>query len=75
MGSGPQTPGRSIAGEALRAPGDMDVVNDSAGAEVSLHVDDSTKKSDKPEEGDRIEGKVTADGHALSVNKAEESAG
>jgi hypothetical protein len=62
MGSGAQTPGRAIAGEALRAQGDMDVVNDSTGAEVSLHVPDSSIKFDKPEEGDRIEAKVTADG-------------
>jgi uncharacterized protein YdeI (BOF family) len=73
MGSGTQTPGRSIEGEILRVQGDIYVVKDSTGAEVSLHVDDSTQKSGRLEEGDRIEAEVTADGHALSVKKAEES--
>jgi uncharacterized protein YdeI (BOF family) len=71
MGSGAQTPGRSIEGEILSVQDDIYVVKDSTGAEVSLHVDDSTKKSDKLEEGDRIEAEVTADGHALSLKKAE----
>jgi uncharacterized protein YdeI (BOF family) len=74
MGSGAQTPGRSIEGEILRVQGDIYVVKDSTGAEVSLHVDDSTQKSGRLEEGDRIEAEVTADGHALSLKKAEESA-
>jgi uncharacterized protein YdeI (BOF family) len=71
MGSGEQTAGRSIEGEILRVQGENYVVKDSTGAEVNLHVDESTEKSGSLKKGDRIEAEITSDGHAFSVKKAE----
>ena len=72
MGSETQG-GGSITGEILRVQDDIYVVKDSMGKEVSLHVDQSTQKSGTLQEGDRIEAEVTPDGHALSIQKADQS--
>jgi hypothetical protein len=76
MGSGSSGMGSeslSIKGEILRVQDDMYVVKDSSGREIALHVDQSTQKSEELKEGDQIKAEVTADGHALKVEKDEGS--
>ncbi|MBA3965659.1 MAG: hypothetical protein H0X47_07780 [Nitrospirales bacterium] len=69
MGSGHQN-SESITGEILTVEGDLYTVKDSTGKEVQLHVDESTQKTGKLKEGDKIEAEVTAEGHALMLKKA-----
>lgn len=84
MGSGPSGMGSesqgmgagqslSIQGEITSVEDEMYVVKDSSGREISLHVDQSTQKSGEFEEGDQIKAEVTPDGHALKLEKDDQS--
>lgn len=63
----------AIQGEITRVQDDIYVVKDASGREVALHVDQSTQKSGEFQEGDKIKAQVTADGHALSLEKDDQS--
>ncbi|HBP89520.1 MAG TPA: hypothetical protein DD706_17670 [Nitrospiraceae bacterium] len=62
--------GSEITGEILTVEGDLYTVKDSTGKEVQLHVDESTEKSGKLIEGDKIKAEVTPQGHAVMLKKA-----
>lgn len=63
----------SIQGEITSVQDEMYVVKDSSGREIALHVDQSTQKSGEFEEGDKIKAEVTSDGHALKLEKDDQS--
>jgi hypothetical protein len=57
-----------IQGEVLRIKGQIYVIRDQDGKEVSLHGDTTTVKAGKIKEGDRIEAKVNDQNNALSIH-------
>lgn len=63
--------GSAITGEILTVEEDLYTVKNSTGKEVQLHVDESTQKSGKLKEGNKIEAEVTPEGHAVMLKKAE----
>jgi len=60
---------QTVKGDLLRIEGDMYVVKDTAGKEVRLHVDGSSKLDGTFKAGDKIEAQATDKGHALSIKK------
>lgn len=74
MGSDAQgnSMGSAMTGEILTVEGELYTVKDSTGKEVQLHVDESTQKTGKLKEGDKIEAEVTPEGHALMLKKAKD---
>jgi len=60
-----------VQGEVLRVEGDHYIVRGEDGREVSFHADTSTMKTDKIKSGDRIEAKVDATNHAVSLLPAQ----
>jgi ribosomal protein S1 len=69
-GLGPQ----AISGDVLKIEGDMYTVHDTAGHEVRIHVDKSTKRDGSLPflVGDKVDVQVTDQGHALSIKHAAE---
>lgn len=63
---GPQ----SIKGDLLKIEGEFYVVHDTAGHEVRLHVDKTTKLDGNFKTGDKVEAEVTEKSHALSLKHA-----
>ena len=61
----------TIKGEVLRVDGENYVVHRSDGKEVSLHTDSTTQMTGNIRTGDRIEARVNAQRHALSIRQAE----
>lgn len=64
--SGPQ----SIKGDLLKIEGEFYTVHDTAGHEVKLHVDKTTKLDSGFKTGDKVEAQVTDKSHVLSMNHA-----
>ncbi|HLZ34939.1 MAG TPA: hypothetical protein VKP13_13060 [Nitrospira sp.] len=64
--SGPQ----SIKGDLLKIEGEFYTVHDTAGHEVKLHVDKTTKLDGSFKAGDKVEAQVTDNNHVLSMNHA-----
>jgi ribosomal protein S1 len=60
---GPQT----VKGDVLKMEGDFYTVHDTAGHEVRVHVDKTTKLDSAFKTGDKVEVQVTDKGHALSM--------
>lgn len=63
---GPQT----ITGDVLKIEGEFYTVHDTAGHEVRVHVDKTTKQEGAIKVGDKVEVKVTEKAHALSIKQA-----
>jgi signal transduction histidine kinase len=69
--SGPQ----SIKGDLLKIEGEFYTVHDTAGHEVKLHVDKTTKLDGGFKTGDKVEAQVTDKGHAFSIKHANAASG
>jgi hypothetical protein len=59
---------KTITGDLTKIDGEFYVVKDSAGKEVRLHVDKTSKLDGAFKAGDKIEAQATDKGHALSVS-------
>jgi exosome complex RNA-binding protein Csl4 len=60
-----------VKGDLLKIEGEFYTVHDTAGHEVKLHVDKTTKLEGGPfKTGDKVEAQVTDKSHALSMNHA-----
>jgi len=66
------TPGpQSIKGDLLKIEGEFYTLHDTAGHDVRLHVDKTTKLDGGPfKTGDKVEAQVTDKNHALSMSHA-----
>ncbi len=64
---GPQT----VKGDVLKIEGQFYTVHDTAGHEVRLHVDKTSKLDGTFKTGDKVEVQVTDKGHALSMKHVE----
>ncbi|MGE5711985.1 MAG: hypothetical protein ACM34B_17565 [Nitrospira sp.] len=69
--SGPQ----SIKGDLLKIEGEFYTVHDTAGHEVKLHVDKTTKLDGSFKTGDKVEAQVTDKGHVFSLKHANVASG
>lgn len=58
---------RTIRGDVLMIEGPHYFVKDTSGHEVRLHVNGQTKMEDRIKVGDKIESRVSSDGHAISI--------
>lgn len=58
---------QAIKGDVLKIDGAFYVVHDSAGKEVRLHVDETTKMDGVFKTGDNVEAQVTDKSHAMSM--------
>jgi ribosomal protein S1 len=64
--------GEIIKGEVLRVEAEHIVVKRATGKEVRLHIDQTTKMSDKKlEQGDSIVATVNEQNHALSIHSSD----
>lgn len=61
---------QTVKGDLLKIEGEFYVVKDTAGKEVRLHVDKSTKLEGNIRTGDKIEAQATEKGHATSIKPA-----
>jgi hypothetical protein len=57
----------TIKGDVQLIEGEFCFVRDTTGHEVRLHVNNETKLEGKLKVGDRIEARVTSEGHATSI--------
>jgi hypothetical protein len=57
----------TIKGDVQMIEGEFCFVRDTTGHEVRLHVNNETKLEGKLKVGDRIEARVTSEGHATSI--------
>jgi len=58
---------RIVKGDLLKIEGEFYTVHDTAGHEVPLHVDKTTKLDGTFKTGDKVEAQATGKGHALSI--------
>lgn len=64
--------GETIQGEVVRVEGDHLLVKEKDGKEVRIHIDQTTKMSDKTlEQGDGIVATVDEQNHALSIQSSD----
>ena len=56
-----------VKGDVLLKEGEFYVIKDITGHEVRVHVSSETKLDGAIKTGDKIEAKVTSDGHAISI--------
>jgi len=63
---GPQ----SVKGDLLKIEGEFYTVHDTAGHDVRVHVDQTTKRDGDFKTGDKVEVQVTDKGHAFSLKHA-----
>jgi hypothetical protein len=67
---------QTVKGDLLKIDGEFYVVKDTAGKEVRLHVDATTKlEGALLKVGDKIEAQATEKGHALTINNKSAEAG
>lgn len=57
----------TIKGDVQMIEGEFCFVRDTTGHEVRLHVNNQTKVEGKLKVGDKIEARVTSEGHAISI--------
>jgi len=57
----------TVRGDVLMTEGEFYIVKDVTGHEVRLHVNKDTKADVKVKVGDKIEARVTPEGHAISL--------
>ncbi|HKW86629.1 MAG TPA: hypothetical protein VJM82_06145 [Nitrospiraceae bacterium] len=60
-------PEQIVKGDVLMTEGEFYIVKDITGHEVRLHVNKDTKMDGKVKVGDKIEARVTPEGHASSI--------
>ena len=60
-------PDLTIKGDVQLIEGEVYYVRDTTGHEVRLHVNNETKLEDRIKVGDKIEARVTSEGHATSI--------
>jgi len=60
-------PEQVVKGDVLMTEGEFYIVKDITGHEVRLHVNKDTKLDGKVKVGDKIEARVTPEGHATSI--------
>lgn len=60
-------PEQIVKGDVLLKEGEFYVIRDITGHEVRVHVSPDTKMDGPLKTGDKIEAKVTSDGHAISI--------
>ena len=60
-------PEQVVKGDVLMTEGEFYIVKDITGHEVRLHVNKDTKLDGKVKVGDKIEARVTPEGHASSI--------
>ena len=60
-------PDQIVKGDVLLKEGEFYVIRDITGHEVRVHVSPETKMDGVIKTGDKIEAKVTSDGHAVSI--------
>jgi hypothetical protein len=65
--SQPASPEHIIKGDVQLIEGEFYFVKDLSGHEVRLHVNGGTKFEDRIKVGDKIEARVTSEGHAKSI--------
>jgi len=56
-----------VKGDVLLKEGEFYIIRDITGHEVRVHVGPDTKMEARLKTGDKIEAKVTSDGHAISI--------
>jgi len=56
-----------VRGDVLLIEGEYYFVKDTTGHEVRLHVNSETKSEDRIKVGDKIEARITSEGHARSI--------
>lgn len=61
---------QSIKGDLLKIEGEFYTVHDTAGHEVRVHVDKTTKMDGDFKTGDKVEAQVTDKGHAFDMKHA-----
>jgi len=61
---------QSIKGDLLKIEGEFYTVHDTAGHEVRVHVDKTTKLDGDFKTGDKVEAQVTDKGHAFDLKHA-----
>jgi ribosomal protein S1 len=66
---------KMIKGDLLKIEGEFYTVHDTAGHEVRVHVDKTTKLDSAVKTGDKVEVQVTDKGHAQSVKHVNEPGG
>ena len=59
---------RTIRGDVLWIEGEYVVVKDVTGHQVRLHINGDSKLEEKLKTGERIEARVTAEGHVISMS-------
>ena len=57
----------TIMGDVQMIEGEFYFVKDTTGHQVRLHVNNETQLEDRIKVGDKIEARVTSEGHALSI--------
>ena len=62
---------QTVKGDVLKIEGEFYTVHDTAGHEVRLHVDKTTKLTGAFKTGDKVEVHVTDKGHALSIKRVD----
>lgn len=62
-------PEQIVRGDVLMKEGEFYVLRDITGHEVRVHVSPDTKIEGPIKTGDKIEAKVTSDGHAISIRQ------
>ncbi len=72
-----QTSGTTLKGDLLKIDGEFYTVHDTAGHEVRVHVDKTTKREGALPfmTGDKVEVQVTKKGHALSIKHVDPNSG
>lgn len=60
-------PEQVVKGDVLMTEGEFYTVKDITGHEVRLHVNKDTKLDGKVKVGDKIEARITPEGHATSI--------
>ncbi len=61
------SPERTVKGDVQLIEGEYYFIKDISGHEMRLHVNGETKLVERIKVGDKIEAKVTAEGHAMSI--------
>lgn len=73
MGSSPAKGAKTIQGELVRVKDGNYFVKVKGGKEVRMHTDKTTQMAGEVKKGDRIEAKMNAQNHALSIRSIQKS--
>ncbi|MBS0171946.1 MAG: hypothetical protein JSR62_16480 [Nitrospira sp.] len=72
-----QAPGTILKGDVLKIDGEFYTVHDTAGHEVRVHIDKTTKREGSLPfmTGDKVEIQMTNKGHALAIKHVDQNSG